>query len=124
MGKHIQRAGSAIPLVRPVFDLYKDVLNGAHKLLLEAAVHVLKGAKGEHFHIVSVSDGRCFEFGGALCVDKRCSWIGRGHKPYFREGRIDGGGEGESQMSKRASAKVCVDGDHVRLEEIVNCVDH
>ena len=104
-------------------DPCKVVLDGAHNLLPEGAVHVLKRVQGECFRVMSVSDRRCFGSSGA-CWDDGCrSGIGRGHYPCCLEGRVDGGGEGESQVPKRAAAKVCVYGRRVRIEELVQGVD-
>ena len=42
VGNKIQRARSSVTSVRPVFDTDKVVINGAHNLFPEGAVHVMK----------------------------------------------------------------------------------
>ena len=92
VGKQIQSDGSAIPSVRPMLDPEKVVLGGAHKLLPEGAVHVLKHVERKCCRIVCISDGRCFGSGGACWNDRRCYRIGRGHNPCCQESRVEGEG--------------------------------
>ena len=87
----IQAPGSALPLVWPVFDPHKVVLDGAQKLLNKGAVYVLKGVERQCGRVVSVADGRCFRSSGACRYDGRCSGIGRGGYLCCREGCKDGG---------------------------------
>ena len=67
-GKQIQRAGSAIPLVRPVFYRHKVVLDVAQKLLPKGTVNVPKYVESKRGRVVSVEDELCFRSGGA-CRD-------------------------------------------------------
>ena len=123
VGKQIQSDGSAIPLVRPVFYPNEVVLDGAHKLLTKVVVYIPKGVESKRGRVVSIADGRYFGSDSACREDRRCSGIGRGHGPCFREGCIDGGGEGEAKVSECAASKVCVDGRRFRVEELVYDVD-
>ena len=93
LDKQIQRDGSAIPSVRPVFYPYKVVLNSAQKLLPNGAVYVPNFFESKRRCVVSVADGLCFGSGGACQDYRRRSVIGRWHNPCCREGHVDGGRE-------------------------------
>ena len=95
MGEQIQRAGSTIPSVGPVFDPQNCFLDGAQMLMTKGAVYVRKGAESQRDRVMSVSDGLCFESCGAYCDDGRRSGSARGDRPCCQEGCIDGGREGE-----------------------------
>ena len=58
---------------------------------------------------MNVADGRCFGSSGTFRDDRRLSGIWRGHDQCRQEGCVDGGGEGESNVSERAAAEVCVE---------------
>ena len=58
VGEQIQRYGSAIPSVRPVFYLHEAVFGSAHKFLTKGVVYVLKSVKRRCGRVVSVMDGR------------------------------------------------------------------
>ena len=62
---------------------------------------------------MSVADICCFGSGSACRDDGRRSGIGGGDNPCCREGRVDGGGEGEAEVFKRAAAKVFIYGRRV-----------
>ena len=113
MGKQIQRAGSAILSVRPVFYPYEVVLDGAHKLLLKGTVYIPKCVERKRGRVVSVTYVRYFRSGGAFRDDGHRSRIGRGHDPCFQERCADSGGEGDAKVSERAKYEVCVDGCRV-----------
>ena len=123
MGEQIQRAGSTVPSVRPVFHCHEVVLDDNHKLLTKGAVNVPKGVECQGGRVMSVADGCCFGSFGACQDNMRRYCIERGDNPCFREGCIDGGGEGEAKVYKSASAKGCVDRLRVRVEELVRDVD-
>ena len=101
--------------MRPVFYLYKVVLNGAHKLLPKGAVYIPKCVESKRCPIVSVEDGYCFGSGDAFQYHGRHSGIERGTDPCCQEGHVGGGEEGEAKVSKRAAAEVCVDRRCVRV---------
>ena len=88
VGKHIKCGGSTVSNVRPVEDTNEFVLGGAHKLLAEGAVHILKHVEGDRCRAVCVSDGRCLRSGGVCRDYGRCARIGWGHDGYHQEGRI------------------------------------
>ena len=113
LGEQIQRAGSAIPSVRPLFYPHKVVLDGAQKLLTKGAVYVPKVVEHKRVRVVSVADGCCFMSSGACWDDGHRPGIWRGHYPCCREGCVDSGVKGEAKVSERATAKVCVDRRHV-----------
>ena len=81
VGKKIKRAESAIPLVKPVFYLYKVVPEGSQKFLPKGELYVSKCVESQRGRVVGVADRRCFGSGGACRDDMRHSGIGRGHDP-------------------------------------------
>ena len=76
----------------PIEDMDEVVFDGAHKLLTEGVVHLLKHVERDCFRVVSVAEGCCFESSGTCQDDKRCSGIGRGHDLCCQECCIDSGG--------------------------------
>ena len=90
----------------------------------KGAVYVSKGVERQRGHVMSVSDVRCFGYGGACRYDGNCSGIGRGDDPCCREGFVDSGGEGDTEVYERAAAEVCVEQRRIRVEELVHGVDH
>ena len=76
-------------------------------------VDVVESVECQRRCVVRASDGRCFGSGGACWDDGCCSGIGRGDDSCCWKGCIDGGVEGEAQVSERATAKVGVDGCRV-----------
>ena len=101
--------------MRLVLDPQEGVLDSAKKLLEKGAVNAVEGDERQRLRVVRVADGRCFGSGGACQDDGRCFGIERGDDSCCRKRCIDGGGEGEAQVSKSAAAKVGGDGSHVQV---------
>ena len=99
MGQQIQRDGSAVPAVRLVEDSEERFVNRVEKLLVQRAVDVRGGVKGERRRVMCVPDGRCFGAGRAGRDDGRCARIEREDDSCGQEGGIDGGREGEAQVA-------------------------
>ena len=123
MGEQIQCTGSAIPAVRLVLDPQEDLFDGSKKLLAKGAIDVIVGVERQRRRVVPVAYGRCFGTGRSCRDDWCCAGIGRRDDSCGQKGCIDGGGEGEAQVSKGAAAEVGCEGHHGRVQELIHRVE-
>ena len=110
--------------MRLVEDSKECVVDRSKKLLEQRAVNVREGVKGKRCRVVGLPYGRCFRASGSGQDDGRCAGIERVDNYCSREGGIDGGEEGEAQVSEGAASEVGRDGCGVGVKKLVHPLQH
>ena len=116
VGQQIKLAGSAVPAVRFVEHSKECVVNGSKKLLVEHAVDVSEGVKGERRRVVGVLDGRCFGDSRAGRDDGPCAGIEKGDQLLWSRGLNRRWGRGCRSQGWSRQTPGSISGDHAFCE--------